>query len=369
MFKPVYCGQRIVDFVEKCSDVLFAIRLLFYGLDVYVEAHRFVVKFFQILWPLCFISLMIDRTAEAFTRLSSPFVSCIDLAMILNKLLTSWICALIYRNFFHRREFFQTTLRSRPINRQHSTLNSSFFSLYLFGLILIVLPSIEQITLCKLLLGCVAFHIWLSMFAFFGVYIQLTAILRDQLAELLEQMSSRRNRIHVDKLIVARWGIRDLTLAINKNCGLVMLLFYLKTFSLVVHFAGKLIYSSIGRPFMGIIICHAVYLLQMHFVVSEASKINAYCDLIDRETYRTLSKLDQRLERRELQELREVLPSRSVWDSLKMAGGFSVSTQSYYQFLATCVSCVAIILQFDSKVMFSLMKATDYISARNVNKE
>lgn len=357
------CSQfnrsEMVALYTKASKLLFAVRLLSYGLDIYLAAPHYVVASSYMIWPLCFVALLLDRVTEHLNRVSSSTITCIDAALLLNEFNSMVMCLLIYRSFVSHKSFYRDVLHRYPLDTRLSSWNSALCLIYSAALLIYTGFIDGPVSTFKLVVGMVSFHVWTSSFMFLGLYTLVTGVIRQQLTDLLDQLLIPSG-LDIQELVRSRWTVRDATSAFNEICGMVMFLLYLKSFTSTIFLAGSLIYSSIGTSIFALSVCHVCYLLQMHLAVAEASCIEDHCDRIDRVLYRNLRD-HQPFDQDQLHELRAVLSFRSNWDSLKMLGGFAVDTRSFYLFLASCVTCIAVILQFDSKVMLSLNKAIDYL--------
>ena len=187
----------------------------------------------------------------------------------------------------------------------------------------------------------------LAMATTLMIYNDLTGDLLEKLDEFRIAMSdpARGERT----LIRERWMIRDRIRAVNSVCALPLSLFYPQLFLSTVYISGGLILLDLGFRVISLqtasFIC---FTSQILFLAYKASKVEAQSEEIEREYLQRVSN-DASFEFIDTAVVR-TFQLHKDWDCLQIAC-FPHNLALFWRYISVMLTCVAVVLQFDFKVV------------------
>ena len=93
------------------------------------------------------------------------------------------------------------------------------------------------------------------------------------------------------------------------------------------------------------------------------SNLVSSCDNLEKVAYRRRRPSSVSIE--QWNEVRHTLKYQMKLDALHIAGGFSLETSTFIGFMGFCIACIAIVLQFDYKLVSRLNSAVDHFRSIN----
>lgn len=190
----------------------------------------------------------------------------------------------------------------------------------------------------------------LSKTAFFLIYLDLTASLTGKQENLME--SVRTISPNFDVLAAKKWEIRDRIRNMNSTFAQILPLIYLEGFLVVISFLGFAISRELPPVrLIFILITMLKDMALLFWMARECSKFHATCMQTDQLLLRGIRR--KKMCRSCFSDLSAVLKFNECWDVLK-SGCFTHSVENFMKYLATGLTCVAIALPIDFKVMRAL---------------
>lgn len=206
-----------------------------------------------------------------------------------------------------------------------------------------------------------AIYTWLLQIAAATIYVQTAKHICDKLRTIDAIIAAgglwRKQQDHV---IVLKAQVRHDIAALNGRFGMFVMLLYLKIFTLVTYNINKIV--TLGdRHWLSASLYVTGSCLQVFVTFTACQMGSELIDLASR-THRRL--FDDVLcfdygstggwSRANIVELREILAFREEWDSLRISDCFVNRKSTMFTYVGTLVSSIAIILQFDYRILHVL---------------
>lgn len=190
----------------------------------------------------------------------------------------------------------------------------------------------------------------LTKMTFFLIYMDLSMSLTNGQTYILRTLQTSRPKLGA--LAAKEWELRDRVQIINSALRQILLTTYLESFLIVITLLGHLISQVISPPKL---ILTLIFLLDnvllLLALAQECSSFYGVCVETDQLMLRDLRRA--KMCRSCHSDISAILRFHEGWDTLKL-GCFTHSVENFMKFLGTSLTCVAIALQFDFRVIRSL---------------
>lgn len=194
------------------------------------------------------------------------------------------------------------------------------------------------------------------------VYLEITSSLKEH-CRLLHS-ASMKPLVKMETLVIEKWAIRDEIHMCNSLFAMPLSLLYVQIFLRIIVSLNYLFTGTLHiEPFV-YIVGQAFYLTEVFIVAQRSSELTAYIYNVERNVFQKSRKIllgaicltpsdDLPLQC-------EVLCFNEKWDSLRV--GFYVHSQgTFVAFLVTSVTCIAVVLQFDFKIVQIIKDLADRV--------
>lgn len=194
------------------------------------------------------------------------------------------------------------------------------------------------------------------------VYVEVLSVLEDQCKFLLS--SSKGNHSKPNNLVLQKWMIRDAITTLNRIFAFPLVLAYAQfvmgTIILINQFiAGKVL--TLLWFYASSLLC---FLAITYLMVCKCTRISDLLVEVERQVLRQLGSYHSlngmpfsitKSPHTYSSYQWKILCFDEKWDSIRI-GCFVHGEQTFASFLATCLTCVAVIMQFDFKVISAVNK-------------
>lgn len=340
-------------------DSTFDVLCLTFGLNNRSEYKwSLALRFVQLLWIIGHAGYA-AFCAASFIRFLKAGVSCSQISMTLNNGIYFAASLLVGLRYNRRRKQFQELLQSNQRCASNTVLLFLLTTPYVLSNVYELWLSITHFTSYRLL--CYSLCFTYASFIKTGilmVYMEAVAIIADQheaLAQLATTAQPMTLAVRV-ALTERKWKMREATRQLNSLLAVPLSLLYVQLFMLAIVAIGYTIFTHVST--LGAIclaVGHLGFGLQLFYVAHQSSALyQAYHDLESR----LMQQSNQQLVlctnsvNEEVDKALEVLRYREEWDALRLGCfGFVHNLRSFVSYLATSVTCVSVVLQFDYQVL------------------
>lgn len=330
---------------ESVSDKVFSLVCVLNGLftqtsrsqrlKVIASVMWFLMAVLWLYWLACLLHHDVLAAEEQVNLMSMVFV--------FNSVYYSISCLCLRLSFITRNEDFKFILKKRGRkfhDLAHIVVCASSIQ------VLHVHRFIEARDDFARLHEVVFFFYDMIMMSFFLLYNDaINNILEAQL-ELKNFAKSTLFR-EIDNILSEKWKIRNQVKKVNELFATPLVVYYSQLL-MVVLFTFK---QAVGTQYTSVetailVVCQCSYLFQLFSVARKGSALAAHGFRLEIRFLKLVP--DQTAF--EHASILTVLRFREEWDVLQVAC-FTLSISSFLRFLASCVTCIAVVLQFDSKVV------------------
>lgn len=207
-----------------------------------------------------------------------------------------------------------------------------------------IVASVEMSFLCcgwvPALNELLCMHAELTMISFFVIY---TDVLMNLKRRNLKILASLRDGRDSECSIPAKWELRDAIARTNSICGTTLALFYVEFSMAAIYTFSRLVGSS-HDIHVRILLLSNVFCIALQLLVLATRSSALVAISLQSEYY-----LSRRLRPDSSIEL-TLFKVRDEWDA-PTVWCFSHSVRNFLKFLASAVTCIAVILQFDHRVV------------------
>lgn len=215
---------------------------------------------------------------------------------------------------------------------------------------------LEQLT------GMIFLVQYFNMVIFFGIYKDIA----DALTEDLERL----RRVTMDSmprweyLISVRWKIRDRIRTANSVFSVSLSFFYVQGIMTTVYVAAELTLQEFGTE-GDVLIClsHICYFSKLIILASKASKVRSLSKDLERDYLEKTCNIGS------VSYIHFVAArtykAQEDWDTMTV-GCFSHNLQNFWRFVSVLTTCVAVVLQFDYRVVRMINDSAD--AMKNVTR-
>lgn len=323
------------------ADVIFQIFLACYGLHAASLPKRWTKIACSVTWTVASCFYTLTGLWYVCDKLIAPSrLSLSEITVILG--VTSYSLFLPYLLFglLCKRRSIQ------PHLRHHGRKLGEVFPFLM--LLLLIIPWIiykEEFRTVIASFSMLSQH--MTMAVSFMIYEDMACSLDQDHRRIRDALGS--NSSTWEQLVAAKWGIRDRTRDINTLTGVPLAVSYANLFVSSVYITADMILQG-GDIWLKTlaIVSHSANLI-MHFVVArKASEVRSRSEETERELLRrlggtsTLGSVDTAT--------MECLKFHPEWDTLYV-GCFTHSLQNLSKFTSIIITCVAVVLQFDFRVV------------------
>lgn len=194
-------------------------------------------------------------------------------------------------------------------------------------------------------------HTKFTMISFFMIYTDMLATLQHRNREILESIQAGHNS---DCSIPAKWKLRDAIGTMNCIFGRTLALFYIESFMAAIHTFSTLGGSSHDSRERVVLLSNVVgIVLQLLVLAVNSSALVATslrCEYHLSKVFRPDSSIELL-----------VFKLRDEWD-LPKVGYVFLNVSNFLKFLASAVTCIAVILQFDHRVLRKLNSMAAFLA-------
>lgn len=184
----------------------------------------------------------------------------------------------------------------------------------------------------------------------FLILMDLIAVVTHDQREILRSL--REFNLNFHALTAKKWRIREVIRVANSTFAQIFLVTYIQSFILVIFVLGNAI-SGVLSGTTGVL-ASALLLSIMVLMIVLAKKCSSFYALCIETDQLLLEGIrSSKLCRSCHADLSSVLRFNEAWDTFKL-GCFTHSSENFLKFLATGLTCVAISLQFDIRVIRAL---------------
>lgn len=202
------------------------------------------------------------------------------------------------------------------------------------------------------------FFVQVSAFIF---YLQCLQRLRSELDTINEAVESKTSLISIDRIIKRKQQIRCTLKIVNAVFRRFMIVKFVSIFCGVTMQIGLSICEStedeLSETLSGIFLDAALKLLEIYVICRIGTFIERLCHETERCLHRKTCCLMATEDSLALLTLRRELAFRADIDSLEMSLQFRINTATLLSFFSTVITCCAVTLQFDSRVVRAINRA------------
>lgn len=328
-----------------------------FGVACGFSSPQLAARCVQVFASACLIPLVYIQVCEIIRPIHAEedAFSCTDLAFAANNIISILVIIQILLLFTTRRRILEELLMSEPLDP--SLMSTAFLlnlPLEISNYFYITVKS-QNRSYIYLAYELAAAYVWRILISFDICYLQLMNVLQSRQQRLLCLLRQPLTDNNVRYLIHQKWAVRDTTELVNKLCGTTLPLYYMKIFFSIICSAGNISCRHIlDMRVYSLAFAHISYILVLTLIAHQGSRLISSCieghSMASRLPKTTMSGSDT-------SELREVLKYKKKWDCLTMSLGFIIEMPVLISFLGTCITVVAIFLQFDYKVLRKLQQA------------
>lgn len=368
-YVPLSFHQRLI---ERFTETLYLLS----GIDLGQEGHsalapcsmkavklrKFCVLTIRSLLCIELLFFTLDDIAQKYSQLVGAWSSS-DVIKLVFTLIYPMVNALSMKCLWANQGFL-SELFGKP-HEQEINLNFKKQLSYLLGWamfthvdVIIALRSLDEDMKKRSLFGT-SLPQWMGMhckqcqYLVFLIFSKSQVVLRGR----LNQLESSVEKMSYSKALDVKHKIRHITGHLNKTFSMIFALLYVKVFVLLYIFLCEIHVPRKGTDFGGkVTVDPVVQVLMLYDLASGGSEIVNAC----RRTATKVMVLNSRQasENISLSRLAQVLSYDELQDSLKV-DCFTLTKQSLLSYVATVVTCIAVILQLDYRILAELESRKD----------
>lgn len=213
--------------------------------------------------------------------------------------------------------------------------------------------------------GC-AVYTWQVQMAAWTVYLQSAARICEKLRTIDEITASGALRKRIDFIVNLKAEVRWDISSLNSRFGTFVFMLYLKIFTLITYNINKIVtHDGNNRLSMSLYIIGSIMQGMVTFLACHiGSELIALASRTHRRLFDDALQIQSSLmpnawdrTRTNMSDLRDILAYREEWDSLRISDCFVNRKSTMFTYIGTLVSSIAIILQFDYRILYVLDKS------------
>lgn len=344
-------GFRLPE--KTVVDRIFRALCFINGLHVGAKPRRWQTIPYKLIW-LCTAILHIGVVSKTMLEYSVTTEDKPSLTVLLER---ANDCLYVVTNlyvvfvFITKRDLINTLLQTR--NRRFSDLVIPLAAMLPYTASASIFLTGDE-TVQQLLLEACTEHGNLIMTGFNLLY---TDVLRNN-HELLQDILRSVRELELNNLTEKKWHVREQIRKTNDIFAWILSAYYLQILvAIVLSFGGTLSQETEFGPGCVIFLALSSFMLQHWRFASTSSDCISKCHEAEINFSKLVDRADTVCETCQMRYFR-LLHFRGEYDSLRV-GCFSQNTPNFLSYLITCITCLAVVLQFDFKVMGAMTKLAE----------